>query len=236
MALKLGDPVLCTVTKIEGTTVFVTIDEESMQGTIVFSEIAAGRIRNIREYAVPNKKIVCKVQKIYPDHIELTFRRVTGSEREAIMEKHKQEQTFKTMLKQVVKSPEAIIATITKIKESYPIQDFLIKAREDIKIIQEFFEKEESALLAKMLTDKKEKAKEAKKTFTLRSDSDSGMNDLKSILNIKDVKISYLGSSQFTISCIGKDFKEANQKLDKALEEIKTSAKDKKAFFELKEK
>ncbi|MBS3091369.1 hypothetical protein J4217_02890 [Candidatus Pacearchaeota archaeon] len=233
MALKTGDLVLCTVAKIEGTTVFVNVEEENMQGTIVFSEIAAGRIRNIREYAVPNKKIVCKVLKIYPDHTELTYRRVTGSEREAIMEKHKQEQTFKTMLKQVTKTPESII---TKIKENYTIQDFLAKVKEDIKLIEQFFKKEESLILSKMLTDKKEKPKEAKKKFILRSDSDSGVNDIKSILNVKDVKISYLGSSQFAISCIGRDFKEANQKLDKAIEEIKAKAKDKKAFFELKEK
>src|ERR1041384_2782866 len=106
MELKQDELVLCTVKKIEGTTVFVTIEEYGLEGTIVFSEIAAGRIRNIREYAVPNKKIVCKVFKIQPDHIELSFRRVTGAERDSLIERFRQESTFKTMLKQIVKNPD----------------------------------------------------------------------------------------------------------------------------------
>ena len=62
MGIKTDDLILCTVKKIEGTTVFVDLGD-SIHGTIVFSEIAAGRIRNIREYAIPGKKIVCKVLK-----------------------------------------------------------------------------------------------------------------------------------------------------------------------------
>jgi hypothetical protein len=52
-----NDIVLCTVDKIDGTTVFVILEDGS-QGAIVTSEIAPGRIRNIREYVSPNKKMV----------------------------------------------------------------------------------------------------------------------------------------------------------------------------------
>jgi len=55
MEIKEGDLVIATVKKIEGTTVFVEIEDSEIKGSIVFSEIAAGRIRNIREYVVPNK-------------------------------------------------------------------------------------------------------------------------------------------------------------------------------------
>jgi len=232
MGIKTDDLILCTVKKIEGTTVFVDLGD-SIHGTIVFSEIAAGRIRNIREYAIPGKKIVCKVLKIHPENIELSFRRVTASERDAVNERSKQEQTFKTVLKNVVKDPESVIK---KIKEKYQLIDFISGIKEDPKISSEFLNKEESEKLNKILSEKKEKAKEAKRIFSLRSDSDSGLIDLKVILNAKEVDISYLGSSQFSISSQGKDFKEANHKIDLALEGIKTKAKEKKAFFELKEK
>lgn len=232
MGLKVDDLVLCTVKKIEGTTVFVDI-EDSTPGTIVFSEIAAGRIRNIREYVSPGKKIVCKVLKIHPENTELSFRRVTGSERDSITEKFKQEQTFKTMLKNVVKDPESILK---KIKEKYQISDFMLDAKENPEIVLEFFNKDESEKLKKILSEKKEKEKIAKRFFLLKSDSNSGINDIKGILSVKNVSIFYLGSSQFSISAQGKDFKEANQKIDSALESIKAKAKDKKAFFELKEK
>ena len=76
-----GDIILCTVEKIEGISVFVTIDKGGT-GSIVTSEIAPGRIRNLRDYVVPNKKIVCKVLKVDPNgHVHLSLRRVTAKER-----------------------------------------------------------------------------------------------------------------------------------------------------------
>lgn len=234
MEIKIDELVLCTVTKIEGTTVFVNIDEYSLPATIVFSEIAAGRIRNIREYVVPNKKIVCKVLKIYPDHIELSFRRVTASERDSVTERFKQEQTFKGMLKSIVKSPDKSIAAI---KEKMSIADLLFQIKENPKILSDFFSKEEAEKIKKFLSEKKEKEKEAKKTFILKSDSPSGIKDIKETLSIeKNTAIAYLGSSQFSISCKGKDFKEANQLCISQFEAIKEKAKSKKCFFELKEK
>lgn len=229
--IKQDEIVLCIVTKIEGTTVFVNIDEYNLPGTIVFSEIAAGRIRNIREFVVPNKKIVCKVLKNVQGNIELTFRRVTASERDATIEKYKQEKTFKTMLKNVTKDADSILI---KIKEVMSIQEFLMQVKENPKLISNFFNKEESEKLKKMLSEKKERAKEAKKIFSLKSESEFGILDLKDILKTKEANISYLGSSKFSISCIGKNFKEANQKCQIILQEIEKKAKSKKAIFEIK--
>lgn len=233
MEIKTDELVLCTVTKIEGTTVFVNIEGHNLKGTIFFSEIAAGRIRNIREYVVPNKKIVCKVLKIQPDHIELSFRRVTGSERDTITERYKQEQTFKTMLKNNFKNSEEKIA---KIQKEMPLYEFILKAKEDPKSLESYFNKEESEKIAKIFQDKKEKEKEAKKIFVLKSDSSSGILDIKEILKTRNAEISYLGSSQFSITCKGKDFKEANQSCLSLLESISKKAKEKKCFFEIKEK
>ena len=50
--METGDLVLCTVKTIDGTTVFVKIEDDG-EGTIVTSEIAPGRIRNLREYVIP---------------------------------------------------------------------------------------------------------------------------------------------------------------------------------------
>jgi translation initiation factor 2 alpha subunit (eIF-2alpha) len=235
MEIKIDELVLCTVTKIEGTTVFVNIEEYNIPATIVFSEIAAGRIRNIREYVVPNKKIVCKVLKIYSDHIELSFRRVTGSERDSVTERYKQEKTFKGMLKSVTDNSEKIIKSIN---EEMPLSEFIQKIKEDNKLLSKFFSKDETEKIKKILSEKKEKEKEAKKTFTLKSDSPSGVKDIKEILKSSENKIdvAYLGSSQFSVSCKGKDFKEANQSCLLFLEKVKEKAKSKKAFLDIKEK
>ena len=78
MAFEEGDVVFCTVDRIVGTNVFVKISEKDkeVEGCIVMSEIAPGRIRNIRDYVVPKKKIVCKVLRISGDRIDLSLRRV----------------------------------------------------------------------------------------------------------------------------------------------------------------
>ncbi len=232
MTIKADDVVLCTVKKIEGTTVFVEIDDNG-EGSIVMSEIAAGRIRNLREYVVPNKKIVNKVLRIVNNHIELSLRRVTGKEREALTKKYQKEQTFITMLNKTIKNPEQ---AIKKIKLEYDISEFIEKVRENPKILDNFVSKEESQLITKILSEKKEKEKKVKKIITLKSNSESGIDDIKQILSSKEVEIRYLGGSNFTVSTTGTDFKIANQKLDSAIQEIEKKAKEKKAIIEIKEK
>ena len=72
-----GEIVLCTVDKIVGTTVFVKIYDE-VDGTIVTSEIAPGRIRNLRNYVVPGKRIVCKILRISGNRVNLSLRTLLG--------------------------------------------------------------------------------------------------------------------------------------------------------------
>ncbi|MEM4259153.1 MAG: S1 RNA-binding domain-containing protein [Candidatus Pacearchaeota archaeon] len=229
MELKEDDVVMCTVRKIEGTTVFVDIDENG-QGTIVMSEIAAGRIRNIRDYVSVGKKIVCKVLKLTKGHIELSLRRVTAKEKEEIKDKYEKERSLLNMLKSVVKNPEEILK---KIKQEYEARDFLEEAKINPKIIEKFFPKLEAEAFAKILSEKKEKEKVVKKNITIKSFSSAGINDIKEVLRVpKNVEISYLGSSKFAISSKGKDFKEANYKVQTAIEQIKNKAKEKKIIFE----
>ena len=94
MEIKEDDVVLCTVKKIQKTTVFVDVEGDG-EGSIVMSEIAAGRIRNLREYVTPNKKIVCKVLRFINGHPQLSLRRVTAGERDTVLNRHKKEKTFK---------------------------------------------------------------------------------------------------------------------------------------------
>jgi translation initiation factor 2 alpha subunit (eIF-2alpha) len=229
---KENDFLLCSVKSIEGTTVFVTIDENT-QGSIVFSEIAAGRIRNIREYVHPGKKIVCKILKILPDHLELSFRRVTASERDEILERHKKTKTFENMLKAITKNPQQII---DKIKEKYELWDFYDQARESPQILENFLKKSEADVIIKLLQDKKEKEKVVKKIIIIKSFSETGLFDIKEILKIKNADIRYLGSSKFSVEATAKDFKEAEHSVDKVIQQIETKAREKKAIFEAKEK
>lgn len=222
---------MCTVKSIEGTTIFLHI-EDGGEGSMILSEVAAGRIRNIREYVSPNKKIVCKVLKITDDHIELSLRRVTGKEREEILERYKKERTLISLLKAICASPTELVQ---KLRDKYPLWEFSDKLKEDPSIIEKFVSKQEQEKIAKLLLEKREKEKEVKRVFVLQSFSDSGLQEIKEILSVKDAIVKYLGSSQFSISSSASDFKEANNKINASLELIESRSKEKKAHFQLKE-
>ncbi|MBI2452203.1 S1 RNA-binding domain-containing protein [Candidatus Pacearchaeota archaeon] len=229
MKIKEDDIVLCTVKKIEGTAVFVEI-EGGHYGSIVFSEIAAGRIRNIRDYVSVGRLIVCKILKIAPDHIELSFRRITAKERDMALDRHKKEAALKSLLKAIGEEPARIIDNI---KDSYDVGDFFEEIKSNPKLFEKFLSKEKAEKISKMLSEKVEKEKFVKKKFVLKSLSEHGVRDIKEILNFENVDIKYLGSSTFSASSSGRDFKEAEGSLARILEEIEKKAKEKRAFFEI---
>ena len=96
--LEEGQIVLCTVDKILGTIVFVRIAGGG-EGTITTSEISPGRIRNLRQYVVPEKKIVCKILRIRGDKIYLSLRRVKQQEKRELLDRLSKEKSHKALLK-----------------------------------------------------------------------------------------------------------------------------------------
>jgi len=232
--LKEEDIVMCTVKRIEGATVFVEIDGNT-EGSITLSEIAAGRIRNLRDYVSPNKKIVCKILRISGGNIQLSLRRVTGKEREEIEERYKKEKTFSTILKTIAPDYQDILNSI---KKEYELWDFVERIKESPSLLEKFISKDKAGRLVKILSEKREKDKIVKKIFILKSPplQESGVGEIKDSLRQKDVVIHYLGSSQFSVSSVGKNFKEAEHRVSAAIREIENRAKLKKLYFEMKEK
>lgn len=229
MELKEDDLVLCTVTQIEGATVFVEL-EDGKKGSISMSEIAAGRIRNLREYVVINKKIVCKVLKVEKNNLELSLRRVTGRERDELLDKYKKEKTASALLKAVLKDSNSI----DRIKKDMPLAEFVAKSKEDSKIASKYLTKEEIENLEKTFSEKQEKEKNSKAVVTIKSFSSTGIEDIKEILEeTKGISISYLGSGKFSVISTSQDFKEAKNKLDSTLESMQKKAKEKKMVFEI---
>jgi len=186
--LREDDIVLCTVRRIEGTSVFLDI-EGNGQGTMIFSEVSPGRIRNIRDFVFPNKKIVCKILRIRNNHPELSFRRVTTKEKEEVLERDKKEKALINMIKPVLK--EKIPEVLQKIKEKYDLADFLDEARENPGIIKKFFTPKQTKELTKIFTEKKEKEKEVKRTITLKTNAESGLSEIKKTLSTNKAKIRY---------------------------------------------
>jgi translation initiation factor 2 alpha subunit (eIF-2alpha) len=237
--LEENDVVLCTVKRIEKTTVFLEIEGlKGIEATMIFSEVSPGRIRNIRDYIAINKKIVCKVLRLKGENIELSLRRVKGKERDDVLDRHKKEKTLQSIIRPVLK--EKTTEILEKIRVSYDLADFLDEARENPDLIEKFVPKSYKEALKKILKEKREKEKSVNLKISLRSMSESGIKDIKSILmssqnhGTEDAEIHYLGSSTFSIQTKAKDYKTANSKIESLIEKLKEKAKKLNAKLEVK--
>ena len=225
-----GDLILCKVKDVVKTTVFVeTLD--GVKGSIVFSEVAPGRLRNIRVYAVPNKIIACKILSIRDNHLFLSLRRVKENEKRDLMEKHKKELTWESILKKIIKEDASKI--INKIRENHALVEFFESAKENIKVLESYFTKNQITEVSKILQEKKEKEKELKKEFKLSCKESDGILRIKKILSPYN-NIVYLGSSKFVIKIKTFNLKQASSEINQILENIEKQAKKQKCEFDVK--
>lgn len=229
MTLNEDDVVFCTVIKIEGTTVYLEIDGyEEKHASMVFSEVAAGRIRNLRQYVFPQKKVVCKVLKIHDGHVELSLRRVTGKERELVLGRYKRERALRNVLKACKCDSKKVLEAI---KKEYDIFEFYDAVREDIGILEKFVGKSEAKKIFEIMSEKEEREKSVVRKVKVKSMSEDGVEDIKYVLEEGSVAVNYLGSSTFSVAVMGRDLKEADNKLGEILERMEKRAKEKKAMF-----
>lgn len=231
--------VLCTVQNIQGTTVFAKLDKYGKIGVIHTSEIAPGRIRNIRDYVVPNKKIVCKVLRldVSKGHIDLSLRRVTRKDTQEMINQFKKELVAIKIIEIVLKD------NAQKVKEAIlgkyeNFNDLLEKSLQDISVLNIFMSKTEAEKVAKIVSEKiKQKKISVKVNLKITSQDPEGILIIKDALDIKAVglKIVYLGAPNYMITLEGSDYKTANKKLKKIIEGIEIKLKKKNAEIEIEE-
>ena len=232
MELEEGDVVLCTVEKMVGTVVFVRI-EDDREASIIMSEIAPGRIRNIRDYVVPKKKIVCKVLRIRNGNIDLSLRRVTQKEKKEVLEKEKQEKSYVSILKSVLKEKtDEIVREILKQDNLFP---FLEEAKENPKNLEKIAGKTNAEKILEILKTQKQKKAIIKKEFTLTSTEPDGLNTIKEILgNAKDIEIKYISAGNYSIKKESEDAKSADTQIKDFLSKVEKTAKQKNMIFSVK--
>jgi translation initiation factor 2 subunit 1 len=217
--IEVGDLVLCTVDRIVGTTVFVKISEENreVEGSIVMSEIAPGRIRNLRDYVVPKKKIVCKVLRISSQgNIELSLRRVSQKEKKEVIEQDKQEKSYVSILKSVLgDKTEAAIAEILKQEKLY---SFFENAKKNPETIEKVIGKENSKKILDILNTQKKKKATVKKEIHLTTIKPNGVSLIKKILEtFKGINIRYISAGRYSLELESEDIKNADKKLNEMI-------------------
>jgi len=233
--LEEGQIVLCTVEKILGTTVFVKIADDG-EGTITTSEISPGRIRNLRDYVVPGKKIVCKILSVRGGRVHLSLRRVKQSEKKELLEKVAKERSFKAMLKTVL-GKEKIGVVVEKINEDYDLVDFFEEVRGDSSLLGKYVGKKDEEKILKILENKKEKLKEIKKKFVLSNKGSDGVSVVKDILESSckgsKCEVSYIAAGKYRLGIRGEDFKEIKGEVSKVMDGIEKRARKKGCEFEI---
>jgi translation initiation factor 2 alpha subunit (eIF-2alpha) len=233
--LEEGDLILGTVTRIEGTTVFIKIDEKKA-GTINFSEVAPGRIRNIREYVMPNKKVVCKVLRVSSSNIDLSLRRVNSRERDEIMNQFKLEQTAKSVLKSLLKENAKEVEN--KIIDDFStLSEFFTRAREDDSIINKYIPEEFHEQIKKVC-QKRKKEVEVRKIIKLKSLKEDGIIKIKKLFEEIDpkIEITYISAGKFQAKIKEEDYKKANQIMNDFTKDIEQKAKKNFEEFSIEDK
>lgn len=233
--LEEGQIVLCTVDKIAGTTVFVKV-QDNEEGTITTPEIAPGRIRNLRAYVVPGKKIVCKVLSIKNGRVQLSLRRVKQNEKKELLDKIKKEKNYNAILKTVLGKEKADII-IEKIIQEQNIFDFFEKIKEQQQNLEKLISKKEAEKIIQILELKKEKPKQIKQIFKLSNKSSEGIKIIKEIINNacknSRCEVSYIAAGKYRLLMIGENFKELKSEINRIISEIEAEAKKQKCEFSL---
>ena len=236
--IEQGDLVLCTVERIDNTIVFVKllVDGKEYDGSIVTSEIAPGRIRNLRDYVVPKKKIVCKVLRISErGNFELSLRRVTPKEKKEVMDMEGRERAYISILKKIL--GEKTSEVIGKIQKEESLSDFFESAKENSKKLEKLVGKTESGKIIAILNIQKKKRMIVKEEISLKSDSSEGVEKIKKILlGFKEAEVRYIAGGKYSVKTESEDIKKADNKLREVLSTIEKRAKENRVDFSIIQK
>ncbi len=223
MELEEGTNVLCTVEKIIGTTVFVKIENDG-EGTIITSEIAPGRIRNLRDYVVPKKKIVCKVLRVSGDRVDLSLRRVTPKERKEVLEEYSEEKSYENIIKKFLENKAEEV--LEKIKKKQRVYDFIEDAKQDPEEFEALAGKELAKKILDIVKTEKKKSVIVKKEICLRTTNPEGLNQIKKLFDeIHDAEINYICAGKYSLKIESSDAKKADTRLREIILEIEKKTK-----------
>ena len=227
-----------TVEKLTGTSVFVKLEEYNKEGVISFSEVAAGRIRNLRDYVQPGRRIVCKVLRVDTSsgNIDLSLRRVSVREKKEVLEAHAREKETIVMLGLAVKEKNRLNALVLAIKEKIGLPKLLeIASSRDISALTALglSSEEANAFMTRVAEKAKQKMVTVKNEIVLSSEAEDGLERIKKVLAV-NVDVKYISAPRYLITIQDKDYKEANKKLKEITDAIAAKAKETGCTFEIK--
>ena len=229
-----GDLVLCTITSVQFHSVFVDIDEYGKSGLIHISEVAPGRIRNIRDYVKEGKKVVCKVLRINKEkgYIDLSLRRVNESEKRRKIDEIKRQQNAEKIVeiaagKIGTKTEELYIQISEKILKDYAsLHSFFDQASKDESVLKILgLDKKQLKILDEIIKQRiKPTEVEIAGKLKISTYAPDGIEVIKDALKKAEdavkgkIAINYLGSGLYRFMIKAPDYKEAEKGIKNAVD------------------
>lgn len=223
--------ILCTITSVQHNSVFARLDEYDKDGMIHISEVSPGRIRNIRDFVVEGKKVVCKVLRTNKErgYIDLSLRRVNETQKKLKINFIKQEQKAEKILELVAKKLNLDLNKLyndvmTKIAKDYDsLNDFfedIVAGNTGLKNYN-FDKNTEKELQEAILQRIKLPEVVLKGELFLQSRAPDGIEIIKAALaKAQDTYIRYKGSGKYLIKVVSSDYKKGEKIMEKATESV----------------
>lgn len=232
-----GELLLCTVTKIFGHSIFASLDEfNNRQGMINISEVSPGRIRNLRDFVVEGKKIVCAVLRVNREkgHIDLSLRRVNDNQKRRKIEQIQIETKAEKIIEHVAKELHLDLISfykdiMAKISKDYTMLSscFTDIVNSDLKLKNYGIRDDIANKLTEIV---KERIKPPKITISgslaIRILSPNGIEVIKEALKKAEdigkdaVDIKYLGGGSFNLIVTAPDYKKGEKILKDCLDSL----------------
>jgi len=238
---KVGELVICTVTKILPHAAFVSLDDyERLDAMLHVSEVSSRWVRNIKDYVSEGKKIVCKILQIdeVKQHVDVSLKRVTNAEKTNKLNEEKigikVEKLIEVIAKKLNTEPAKALSTVGKSLIDYfeSLADFYdLAKKEGIGIIDEVeipaeWKKELKQAVQELLDAMKVNIQ---KEFELCSFEPDGINRIKNVFteldgvaNEKGVKVnlSYISSPHYKLNFTAKNYKEGDLFLQELINKL----------------
>lgn len=239
-----GELVVGTVAEINPNSIFVKLEEYDKEGMIHISEVASKWVRDIRNWASEDEKVVCKVKGVRKkkDQIDLSLKDVSEKERNKRMQSWKRDQRGDEFLEVIAenenKSKDEIYEEIGfSLQENFKdmLEPFEIAVKMGTDELEKRGMKEGWAQKIKEVAEEKIKVKKegVKKRFNIQSWEEDGIEIIKGALSCIedeiDVKFKYISAPEYEVSTMAKDPKEGEEDLEKSIDMVRERLKDKKA-------
>jgi len=238
---EINEVVYCKVKKVYSNSIMLELVEYNKEGVMVVSEVAPGRIRNIRDYVAENRSIICKVIRVNRNksHIDLSLRRVTLREKKEKIESIKKEEFAERIYKDIAsklgitkdklfeKTYEDIF---NKYNSVYDTLESIVTEKESIDIFKKLNKEEKEIFLGELKNYIKPKKITIKRDILVYSEE--SINEVKKFLenslkklDERNSQLTYLAGGKYQLKVTHKDKKIASRNIETFLEDLEKEKK-----------